>query len=604
MAAALMFPRTYSKPANAVALDALMYRYSAPGSVPSQGAASTMWWDNERIEATVTRDYVASKLRSDERELLDKALAFGDGLTDDTYIEWILTRAKRLFLILLDIGVPDQIFGVVDDSWDDADLPIALEDVERLKLSYDGNEALDRKFHKRQYAYLLRYLKQGQHITYGPDEIVPAEPVHKRLASVIYHGSEKVCISGCGNKSFLRRRIDFDESNGEHPEQRFVADLEALKAIEHDHITPIWGSYTFAGSGYLLMDFTTEVTLKSFLQTQTQQFKNLSKTDRRQLLLNWLHCLSSSLKFLHRKGYCHGDLRPSNIMVDSTNNIVLGGITALSSLQTDKKPNETESYEYGAPEKWLRVTAEFDALPIKQVSARSHVRKISGGSPTSSPTKHDSFGDFGGLSDSLPSPFSYSSKTASYHSSSSLTAKVTTWHNQTVAPQKSDVFSLGCVFLDILSCLLKRKASSFSSHRSAKNESAGRGGAPADSSFHANLGQIDTWIDNLERDALKKDDVLMSGVPHILRLVRWMISRSPDQRPTARQVQESLYDILMNQCQILRPHCQDCTGCNHDSGLGSESGRESMYSSATGSTRWSKSSGSTESTMQMRRFVR
>jgi len=33
-------------------------------------------------------------------------------------------------------GVPDQIFGVIDDSWDDDDLPVPLDMVQRLALSY------------------------------------------------------------------------------------------------------------------------------------------------------------------------------------------------------------------------------------------------------------------------------------------------------------------------------------------------------------------------------------------------------------------------------------------------------------------------------------
>ena len=79
------------------------------------------WWSDERINTTVTREYITAKLPS---STLHKPLAFGDGLTDDTYLDWILIRGKRLFLILLDVGIPDYIFEAVDRSLDDSDLPL------------------------------------------------------------------------------------------------------------------------------------------------------------------------------------------------------------------------------------------------------------------------------------------------------------------------------------------------------------------------------------------------------------------------------------------------------------------------------------------------
>ncbi len=62
---------------------------------------SIMWWDEERIEATVTRQFVMLKLRPDEQVRLDEPLGFGDGLTDDTYMDWIAQKAKRIFLVLV-----------------------------------------------------------------------------------------------------------------------------------------------------------------------------------------------------------------------------------------------------------------------------------------------------------------------------------------------------------------------------------------------------------------------------------------------------------------------------------------------------------------------
>ncbi len=132
-----------------------------------------MWWDADTIEKTVTRQFVCGHLLPEEIERLDKPLGFGDGLTDGTYWEWIEEKARRIFLILVDLGVPDQIFGVIDDSWDDEDLPIALDQVERLALTPAKNERSERKFYYRQFYYLLRPLRRGDQGVYQEDEVIP-----------------------------------------------------------------------------------------------------------------------------------------------------------------------------------------------------------------------------------------------------------------------------------------------------------------------------------------------------------------------------------------------------------------------------------------------
>ena len=74
-------------------------------------------WTDERVNEAVDLSYIKSHLRPEEQTLLGKPLSFGSDLTNETYLEWILSRAKRFFLILVDVGVPDQIFGVIDDSY-------------------------------------------------------------------------------------------------------------------------------------------------------------------------------------------------------------------------------------------------------------------------------------------------------------------------------------------------------------------------------------------------------------------------------------------------------------------------------------------------------
>lgn len=85
-----------------------------------------MWWDEARIDATVTRQFVSDQLQPHEAELLDQDSGPGDGPAEGTYWGWIRDRAKRIFLILVDLGLPDQIFALVDDGWDEYEPPLSL----------------------------------------------------------------------------------------------------------------------------------------------------------------------------------------------------------------------------------------------------------------------------------------------------------------------------------------------------------------------------------------------------------------------------------------------------------------------------------------------
>jgi hypothetical protein len=92
-----------------------------------------MWWDEETIHKVVTSEFVRSNLPVDQHSLLEATVA---GRTDGTYLEWVLEKSRRIFLILVDIGVPDEIFGLINGSWSDDHLPISLEEVDRLMVSW------------------------------------------------------------------------------------------------------------------------------------------------------------------------------------------------------------------------------------------------------------------------------------------------------------------------------------------------------------------------------------------------------------------------------------------------------------------------------------
>ena len=316
-----------------------------PANVPT-------WWTDDRVDATVNREYVYSHLRADEQELLKQSPSFADGLTDDTYLDWILTKARRFFLTLVDSGVPDQIFGIVDDSYDDGDLPIDEESIPDLHLSYEPSPALNKRFYKAQYRYLLRVLEDGEHIRYAEEETVPvyASGLKATILSLGKDGVDKVRLSASTSRYFVRKKINVDHRPNGTSEALVLGEIASLRRYAHPHLSSIFASYLQQDSIYVLFTPAPAYSLKSFLSDVPKAFDHLAKSQRRQKLLSWTHCLAGALRWLHTNGRPHGAIRPSNIQVTDDNfHIYLGQFDDPGVLGTHTKVDDLESYQYAAP---------------------------------------------------------------------------------------------------------------------------------------------------------------------------------------------------------------------------------------------------------------
>ena len=115
----------------------------------------------------------------------------------------------------------------------------------------------------------------------------------------------------------------------------------------------------------------------------------------------------------------------------------------------------------------------------------------------------------------------------------------------------ADVFSLTAILLDIMSLILGHSMKTFASHRSKHNRSAGRGGAPADASFHKNLAQVGTWTESLQNQAKEKERAFRKSKPRgkaeslfygsifgILGVCKHGICKEPSHRFTARELEK------------------------------------------------------------------
>ncbi|KAI5859026.1 kinase-like domain-containing protein [Tricharina praecox] len=508
--------------------------YTGNSGLPQPVVLTSTFWDDEKIATTVTHGYIRRQIPdSSLRKRLDDQLKFGEGLTECTYGEWIVKKTKKLFLLLGEIGCPEKIFDLIDGSWDDDDLPLSQESLAQLTLG----PGMEKKFSKKQQLFMVRDLEPGTHVDYSEDEIVPLEVIFNRIPAARSQSAiEKVYLPRRRDIYYSRRRVPIaEEASSTHISiEAFMDEIRAMSSITHPHIGAIYATYTQHDLGYIILSPTVDQSLKAFIQYPPSTYKSLSKDRRKLLLIDWMHCLSEALAYLHEEGLAHGDIKPSGIIVDGSNKIYLADIGNSKSFdpKASQAVTDVERYEYGAPELWKRKMSCHETTQSQGVtiSGRNRVRYR----PT----------------DRRPSDSSQESPPSSPVFEKSV--HVGTWRSPTkVDYWNSDVFSLACIHVEILTFYIKRKSSAFASHRSCKNRRP-RESAPPDASFHANMGQVDSWLDSIEKRAKDKHDNVLLGC---LNVCRDMLQRDPVLRPTARRIEKELYKLVLGITDEELPHC-------------------------------------------------
>ncbi|KAI9737332.1 MAG: hypothetical protein M1834_009485 [Cirrosporium novae-zelandiae] len=552
------------------------------------------WWNQEHINLTVTRNFILSNLQPHHQQLLSYSVSFGAGLTDASYLDWIIEKAKRLFLILLDIGTPESIFALIDASYDDSDLPIPSSKMDNMPLATPTNDqSFSQAFYRTQHDYLDRDLTQGSHLRYLPEETVPGQVVEQKQGMPLNNlWSTKVVMPGTVRKVCTRLRIPLDQPPTETKESELLHDIEAIRAYTHEHIVSVWASYTFDNCGFVLLDPVIETTLKVFVNDPPRQFRALPRDTRNEILINWPHCLAEALAFIHRGGCSHGAIRPSNILIDSNYKILLGPLNSMKTLQLASKSSETEAYDYAAPEQFL-PDWEGDSYPWPRTEIDSglsshHSSWTGEPSPIETALNNEENGYFSKPSSSetnmVQSYFSSASSDTDNDDSSSIFSPTIRTHASSFSSWTStkanaslaaDIFSLGAVILDILTHLLGRRASAFSLHRStsacrsipktvpipvllppvSRNVPNVSDPSMLDSSFHANIPQLVTWMDSLDDAAFARDDQLFRGIPPMLALLPRMLSEISSRRPSAVEVEDRLDDALFRFAHLTDLHC-------------------------------------------------
>jgi DNA-binding SARP family transcriptional activator/class 3 adenylate cyclase len=98
--------------------------------------------------------------------------------------------------------------------------------------------------------------------------------------------------------------------------RRFDAEAQAVAALEHPHIAPIYDYWREPGRAYIVSRFLRGGSLRALMERG-----ELLERDR---AVRGVEQLASALAFAHRQGVAHGRVQPSNVLFDGEGNIYAG----------------------------------------------------------------------------------------------------------------------------------------------------------------------------------------------------------------------------------------------------------------------------------------
>ena len=119
-----------------------------------------------------------------------------------------------------------------------------------------------------------------------------------------------------------------------------------MSKLQHPHVVEIVTPYWESQSVGILMRPVADYNLSQYLTTCSATHKE------RQNILLWFSCLSAGLEHIHGQGVCHGDIKPSNILIKDEKVLFsdFGASTTVAGFKGDEGRPPEFTMLYAAPE--------------------------------------------------------------------------------------------------------------------------------------------------------------------------------------------------------------------------------------------------------------
>ena len=335
----------------------------------------------------------------------------------------------------------------------------------------------------------------GQHAIFSKDE----QPLIENILQVKENlGSTRTAIVQsvkCRRIVLARKTITFGKQTMTKLEA--IAEVSHLTRLNHAHIVRIIGTYVKGRELSILLYPVAQYNLETFIEHLQNVDSNVDSGRNTQPAMHlasrsFFSCLSSGTKYIHSRFTKHMDIKPQNILIRNAR-------PKLS------RPDWRV---------WRVYIADFGLS--RSFAAQDH-------SQTDGPT----------------------SRTPKY-----CAPEV---YNSEERGRSADIFSLGCVFMEI-SCVI--------AGIHPQDFAIVRRGPGIDESFHANIDRIVVWAHDVLYARLSswlydsRDDHLY--IKALVESLINMVRRDPGERPTATQVYNKLVSFPphlspVNSCCSLSP---------------------------------------------------
>ena len=218
-------------------------------------------------------------------------------------------KVPRIYIVLRTIDCLNHLDDFINVGFSDHWFPVA-----ERSLPHSLRPSLRTAFVNTQDLVLTESMdlergEGGQHCSFQRNDPLPFET--KGILGSGGFGQVDKVLSLISFREYARKRVPRNSVFGAQETENvknFVAEIELLKRLKHDHVVEFVGSYTDPKYMGLIMSPVAEMDLSTYLK-RADRLKH-------QELRTFFGCLARALEFLHEQNIRHKDIKPGNILVD------------------------------------------------------------------------------------------------------------------------------------------------------------------------------------------------------------------------------------------------------------------------------------------------
>jgi tetratricopeptide (TPR) repeat protein len=224
------------------------------------------------------------------------------------------SKVPRTYIVLRTIGHLNLLDDIINTGFSDFWFPVTKQ-----RLPECLSTSARRAFFETQHIILTKSMdlekgQTGQHCYFDESDTLPLQ--EQGILGTGGFGQVDKVTSLISFKTYARKRVRRSlafRSRKDHM-QLFIDEIQLLKRLKHRHVVEFVGSYTDTTYIGLIMSPVAKMDLDRYLTDCT--------VARHPELRTFFGCLATALEFLHGENVRHKDIKPGNILVESSGNIL------------------------------------------------------------------------------------------------------------------------------------------------------------------------------------------------------------------------------------------------------------------------------------------